>query len=42
MHMKPFAEGEFIEKKLEAVAYHMIPDNKDLFSNISFSRPTVT
>ena len=41
-HMKPFAEGEFIEKVLEAVAYHMIPDNKDLFSNISLSRPTVT
>ena len=41
-HMKPFSEGEFIKKILDTAAYYMIPDKKDVFSNISLSRRTTT
>ena len=40
-HMKPFSDGEFIQKALAIGAHYMIPEKKHVFSKICLSRPTV-
>lgn len=40
--MKPFSDGEFVKECIEAAVECLCPDKKQLFSDVSLSRRTVT